>query len=148
MFLEARKQSVAWMKHRLTCTCQSKDTYFWWKTKLWLEILGTLWIMVETAPLKRYEIHLLQNSLQELWRNFHVWFKHSRKLRRLSREHISKNSLLKFLIIPVEFMYFVMLCNAFCECTCKHESKRKSYESSERWFNNLRKTYKPTECQK
>ena len=75
------------------------------------------------------------------------------KFRRLTREHISKNipkSSAKFLIIPVELMYFVMLSNAFRERTCKHESKRKSYESSERRFNNpsLRKTYKPTECQK
>ena len=56
----------------------------------------------------------------------------------------------EFIIIPVELMYFVMLCNAFRERTCKHESERKSYESSERRFNNhsLRKTYKPTECQK
>ena len=28
------------------------------------------------------------------------------------------------------------ICNAFHERTSKHESKRKSYESSERWFNN------------
>ena len=34
-------------------------------------------------------------------------------------------------------MYFVMLSNAFRERTCKHESKRKSYESSERRFNHL-----------
>ena len=60
------------------------------------------------------------------------------------------NLLPKFMIIPVELMYFVMLSNAFRKRTCKHESKRKSYESSERRFNNpsLRKTYKPTECQK
>ena len=51
------------------------------------------------------------------------------------------------MIIPVEFMYFVMLSNAFRERTCEHESKRKSYERSERWFNNhsLRKTYKLAE---
>ena len=56
----------------------------------------------------------------------------------------------RFMIIPVELMYFVMLSNAFRKRTCKHESKRKSYESSERRLNNpsLRKTYKPTECQK
>lgn len=24
-------------------------------------------------------------------------------------------------IIPVEFMYFLILCNAFRECICKHE---------------------------
>ena len=70
-------------------------------------------------------------------------FKQSGKLRRLTRE-------LKFMIIPVELMYFVMLCNAFRERTWKHESKRKSNESSARRFNNfsLRKTYKLTECQK
>ena len=50
------------------------------------------------------------------------------------------------MIIPIELMYFMMLCNAFHECTCKHESKRKPYESSERWLNNpsLQNTYKPT----
>ena len=65
-------------------------------------------------------------------------------LQRISR------SLPKFMIILAELMYFVMLCKAFHELTCKHYSKRKSYESSERSFNNLslRKTYKPTECQK
>ena len=65
-------------------------------------------------------------------------------LQRISR------SLPKFMIILVELMYFVMLCKAFHERTCKHYSERKSYESSERSFNNLsfRKTYKPTQCQK
>ena len=46
-----------------------------------------------------------------------------------SIKHISKNSpsLPKFLIIPVELMYFVMLSNAFRKRTCKYdESKRKS----------------------
>ena len=42
------------------------------------------------------------------------------------------------------------LSNPFRERVRKHESKRKSYESSERRFNNLslRKSYKPKECQK
>ena len=71
------------------------------------------------------------------------------KLRRLTRQRISKN-VPKSSKIPVELMYFVMLSNAFRQRPCKHESKRKSYESGERWFNNpsLRKTCKPKECQK
>ena len=32
--------------------------------------------------------------------------------------------LLKFLIISIELMYFVMLSNTFRRGTCKHESKR------------------------
>ena len=32
------------------------------------------------------------------------------------------------MIVPVDLMYFVMLRNTFRERTCKHESKRKSYE--------------------
>ena len=35
-------------------------------------------------------------------------------------------SLPKFLIIPVELLYFVMLSNAFRKRTCRQESKRKS----------------------
>ena len=59
-----------------------------------------------------------------LWTNFHVWS--------LTGQHISKNilSLPKFMIITVELIYFMMLSNAFRERTCKHESKRKSHESS------------------
>ena len=46
-----------------------------------------------------------------------------------SIKHISKiaRSLPKFLIIPVEIMYFVMLSNAFRKRTYKHESERKSF---------------------
>ena len=57
------------------------------------------------------------------------------KLRRLSGSNTFQNikiarSLPKFLILPIELMFFVMLSNAFRKCTCKHESKRKSYKSS------------------
>ena len=48
------------------------------------------------------------------------------KLRRLTLEHISKNILQKFVIIPVTHSMNVG----------KHESKRTSYESSERRLNN------------
>ena len=74
------------------------------------------------------------------------------KLRRLTREHISKNIPKSSKIPDYTRRAHVLrdVSNAFRERTCKHESKRKSYESSERRFNNpsLRKTYKPTECQK
>ena len=40
-------------------------------------------------------------------------------------------SLPKFLIIPVQLMYFVTLSNTFHKCTCKYESKGKSYKSSD-----------------
>ena len=87
---------------------------------------------------------MLARALKEL----SCVFKQSRKLMGLKREHISNisRSLPKFMVIPVKLIYFVMLCNPFRERTCKHERKRKSYESSERWFSNLslQKTYKPT----
>ena len=56
------------------------------------------------------------------------------KLRRLTRLNTIQKiarSHPKLLIIPVELMYFVMLSNAFCKRICKHESKRKSYKSSD-----------------
>ena len=78
-------------------------------------------------------------------------FKKNRKLRQLTREHISNNNILVFKIHDLYTRAHV-LCdvNAFRrECTCKHGSKRKSYKGSERRFNNpllqkssLRKSYK------
>ena len=46
MVSETRKQLVAWME-----TDYSKHTNFLWKVKWWLEHLGTLGTMDETAPL-------------------------------------------------------------------------------------------------
>ena len=45
MVSEARKQLMAWMK-----TDYSKHTYFRWKVKWWLEHLGALGTVCETAP--------------------------------------------------------------------------------------------------
>ena len=54
-----------------------------------------------------------------------------RRLSRLNTFQIIARSLPKFMIIPVELMYFVMLSNAFRKRTCKNESKQKSYKSSD-----------------
>ena len=61
------------------------------------------------------------------------------KLRPLTREHIPKN-IPKFSKIHDYYTRRAHVprdvSNAFRERTCKHESKRKSYESSERRFNH------------
>ena len=49
----------------------------------------------------------------------------SQKIPESSKIHYYKG------IIPVELIYFMMLSNAFRKRTCKHESKRKSYKSSD-----------------
>ena len=61
------------------------------------------------------------------------------KLRRLTGEHISKDSLKSLKIHDYTCRTHVLhdVCIAFCERTCKHKSKRKSRDSSERRFNNL-----------
>ena len=61
------------------------------------------------------------------------------ELRRLTREHISKNIPKSSKIHDYTRRAHVLrdLSNAFRERTCKHESKKKSYESSERRFNHL-----------
>ena len=53
-----------------------------------------------------------------------------RLLSRLNPFQRIARSLPKFLIIPVELMYFVS--NAFRKRTCKHERKRKSYDRNHR----------------
>ena len=61
------------------------------------------------------------------------------KLRRVTREHISKN-IPKFSKIHDyvrRARVFRDVSNAFRERTCKHKCKRKSYESSERRFNHF-----------
>ena len=63
--------------------------------------------------------------------------------------HISKNISKSSKILDYTRRAHVLrdVSNAFHERTCKHESKWKSYESSERRFNHpsLRKNYKPKE---
>ena len=55
-----------------------------------------------------------------LWTNFHVWS--------LTGQHISKSSKIHDYNRRAHILHDVN--NAFRERTCKHESKRKSYESS------------------
>ena len=61
------------------------------------------------------------------------------KLSRLTREHISKNIPKSSKIHDYTRRAHVLrdVSNAFRERTYKHESKRESYESSERRFNHL-----------
>ena len=61
------------------------------------------------------------------------------RVRRLTPEHISKNIPKSSKIHDYTRRTHVLrdVSNAFRERTCKHESKRKSCESSERRFNHL-----------
>ena len=61
------------------------------------------------------------------------------KLRRLTREHISKNISKSSKIHNYTRRAHILrdVSNTFRERTCKYESKRKSYESSERRFNYI-----------
>ena len=55
MVFEVRKQLMAWME-----TDYSKHTYFRWKVNWWLEHLGMLGTMGETAPLtQEYTLDLV-----------------------------------------------------------------------------------------